>query len=91
MKKIIFSFFLVSCASTQIMEKQMEEQRKQISFLQQVKEEQEKTLRKMFVRLRKNKKESTVERHPIVPLIITKTLCIEDGEEETCIDFMVEK
>lgn len=90
MKLTILFIFLVGCIGKQIYEKQLEEQRKKITFLEQKRDEQQKDIRHLFVRLSnmkqqlKKQQEQKDEESPPE----NKQICVVIEKDEICVNFL---
>lgn len=97
MKLTIIFLFLAGCVSKQFYQKQIDERTKEIIFLQKSREHETRELRLKIEQIKKQQakkmifrvinKECKIEQ-PSQKQEKIKTICIDDGEEQTCVDFI---
>lgn len=94
MKSIIIVFLLCSCVSAQIHQEQLAAQRAQISQLEQNKKQQDNNInryRSIIKKLMFRIAQKEEAKPALQPIMVKKTVCVDDDEDEVCIDFMVEE
>lgn len=82
------------CSCTQIRQEQLAAQRTQILQLEQNKKQQDNNInryrsiiKKLMFRVAQKEEVKPV----LQPIMVKRTVCVEDETDEICIDFMVEK
>ena len=96
MKNVILFLFLTACVNKQVYEKQLDEQRAEISQLQQIRKQQEdsleqyrKNVKRLVFRITRIKAKPKEEEKPAKKIETTtpRVVCIEDDGEDVCMTF----
>ena len=85
---------LCSCVSTRVHQQQLAEQQAQILQLEQTKRQQDNNLnryksiiKRLMFRIAQKEEIKSVPQ----PVMVKKTVCVEDDDDQICINFMVEE